>query len=53
MRTKKKSDEPQESMLPLTAAPDRDRCPAQNIAISAAAGTAMTVSLQAEAGSRD
>ena len=39
------ADEPQESMLPLTAAPV-EAPPAQTVAISAAAGTALTVSLQ-------
>jgi DNA polymerase-1 len=38
-------DEPQESMLPLNAAP-AEAPPAQSVAISAAAGTALTVSLQ-------
>jgi DNA polymerase-1 len=38
-------DEPQESMLPLNAAP-AEAPPAQTVAISAAAGTALTVSLQ-------
>jgi DNA polymerase I len=40
------ADEPQESMLPLTAAP-AEEVPAQTVAVSAAAGTALTVSLQA------
>ena len=39
------ADEPQESMLPLTAAPV-EAPPAQTVAISAAGGTALTVSLQ-------
>ena len=39
------SDEPQESMLPLTAAPT-EAAPAQAVAISAAAGTALTIFLQ-------
>ena len=39
------ADEPQESMLPLTAAP-AEALPAQTVAISAAAGTALTVSLK-------
>ena len=39
------ADEPQESMLPLTAAPVQAP-PAQTVAISAAGGTALTVSLQ-------
>ena len=39
------ADEPQESMLPLTAAPV-EAPPAQTVAISAASGTALTVSLQ-------
>jgi len=44
-------DEPQGSMLPLTDAIP-EVAPAKNIAISATAGTATTVSMQAEAGSR-
>jgi DNA polymerase I len=43
-------DEPQGSMLPLTDA-TIEVVPAKNIAISATAGTATTVSMQAEAGS--
>jgi DNA polymerase-1 len=39
------TDEPQESMLPLTAAPV-ETLPVQTVAISAAPGTAVTVSLQ-------
>jgi len=39
------SDEPQESMLPLTDAPT-EAAPAQAVAISAAAGTALTIFLQ-------
>jgi DNA polymerase-1 len=39
------ADEPQESMLPLTVAP-AEAPPAQTVAISAAAGTALTVSLR-------
>ncbi len=39
------ADEPQESMLPLTAAP-AEALSAQTVAISAAPGTALTVSLQ-------
>jgi DNA polymerase-1 len=39
------ADEPGESMLPLTAAPV-EAPPAQTVAISAAAGTAVTISLQ-------
>ena len=38
-------DEPQESMLPLTEAPP-ESLPPQTVAISAAAGTALTVSLR-------
>jgi DNA polymerase I len=44
-------DEPQGSMLPLTAAVE-EAAPARNIAISAAAGTAVSISMQAEAGAR-
>jgi len=44
-------DEPQGSMLPLTA-PPAEAVPARNVAISAAAGTALTVALQERAGSR-
>jgi DNA polymerase-1 len=44
-------DEPQGSMLPLTAAPV-EATPARNVAISAAAGTALTVSMQEGAGSQ-
>lgn len=44
-------DEHQESMLPLTAA-TAEAVPARLVAISAAAGTAVTVSLQEAAGSR-
>ena len=39
-------DEAQESMLPLTAAP-AEAPPAQTVAVSAAPGTALTISLQA------
>ena len=46
------ADEPQESMLPLTAAPV-EAPPAQTVAISAVPGIALTVSLQtAEAAAR-
>src|SRR5207245_3811894 len=45
------SDEPQESMLPLTAAPSEE-VPAQTVAISSAAGTALTVSLNNETAPR-
>ena len=45
------ADEPQGSMLPLTAAPG-EATPARNVAISAAAGTALTVSMQEGAGSQ-
>jgi DNA polymerase-1 len=46
------SDEPQESILPLTAAP-AEATPAQTVAISAVSGTALTVPLQTdEAASR-
>ena len=45
------ADEPQGSMLPLTA-PPAEAVPARNVAISAAAGTALTVSMQERAGSR-
>ena len=41
------SDEPRESMLPLTAA-TAEALPAQTVAISAAPGTAVTVSLQVD-----
>jgi DNA polymerase I len=44
-------DEPQGSMLPLTAAL-AEAAPVRNLAISTAAGTALTVSLQEVAGSR-
>jgi DNA polymerase I len=44
-------DEPQGSMLPLTG-PSAEAAPSRNIAISAAAGTALTVSMQEGAGSR-
>src|SRR6202162_3409470 len=44
-------DEPQGSMLPLTA-PLAEAAPARNLAISTAAGTALTVSMQEGAGSR-
>ncbi len=44
-------DEPQGSMLPLTA-PPAETTPARSAAISAAAGTALTVSMQEGAGSR-
>ncbi|MGH9538240.1 MAG: DNA polymerase I [Terriglobales bacterium] len=43
--------EPQESMLPLTAAP-AEAAPAQTVAISSAAGTALTASLNNPAGAR-
>jgi DNA polymerase I len=45
------ADEPQGSMLPLTA-PPVEATPARSVAISAAAGTALTVSMQEGAGSR-
>jgi DNA polymerase-1 len=45
------ADESQESMLPLTAAPT-EPAPAQVVAISTAAGTALTVSLNNPAGAR-
>ncbi len=45
------ADEPQESMLPLTAAP-AEAAPARTVAISAAAGTSLTVSMQEAAGAR-
>jgi DNA polymerase I len=45
------TDEPQGSMLPLTA-PQVEATPARSVAISAAAGTALTVSMQEGAGSR-
>ncbi len=45
------ADEPQGSMLPLTDAVP-EVAPAKNIAISAEPGTAVTVSMQTEAGSR-
>ena len=45
------ADEPQGSMLPLTAAP-AEVAPARTVAISAAPGTAVTVSMQEGAGSR-
>ena len=45
------ADEPQGSMLPLTAPPVA-ATPARSAAISAAAGTALTVSMQEGAGSR-
>ena len=45
------ADEPQGSMLPLTA-PAAEAGPARMIAISAAAGTAVTVAMQEDAGSR-
>jgi DNA polymerase-1 len=45
------ADEPQGSMLPLTA-PPVEATPARNVAISAAAGTALTVSMQEGAGSQ-
>ncbi|MGA9799182.1 MAG: DNA polymerase I [Terriglobales bacterium] len=45
------ADEPQSSMLPLTAPPP-EIAPARNLAISAAAGTAVTVAMQEGAGSR-
>ena len=44
-------DQPQGSMLPLTMAPS-EAAPARNLAISAAAGTALTVSMQEGPGSR-
>jgi len=44
-------DEPQGSMLPLTLA-SQEAAPAKNVAISTAAGTAATVSMQTEAGLR-
>jgi DNA polymerase-1 len=44
-------DEPQGSMLPLTA-PPAESAPARNVAISAAPGTALTVSMQEVAGLR-
>jgi DNA polymerase I len=44
-------DEQQSSMLPLTAAP-AEAAPTKNIAISTAAGTALTVSMQQGTGSR-
>ena len=44
-------DDSQEHMLPLTAAP-AESVPARMVAISAAAGTALTVSLQESAGAR-
>jgi DNA polymerase I len=44
-------DEPQGSMLPFTTVPVA-AAPARNIAISAATGTALTVSMQEGAGSR-
>jgi DNA polymerase I len=44
-------DEPQGSMLPLTA-PPAEAAPARNIAISTTAGDASTVSMQEGAGSR-
>jgi DNA polymerase-1 len=45
------ADESQESMLPLTAAPT-ELAPAQVVAVSTAAGTALTVSLNSPAGAR-
>jgi DNA polymerase-1 len=45
------AEEPQESMLPLSDPPDDAGRP-QQVAISAAAGTAITVSLQGDAGAR-
>jgi DNA polymerase I len=45
------ADEPQTSMLPLTAAP-AEATPAKNLAISSAPGTAVSVAMQGEAGSR-
>ena len=45
------TDDQQESMLPLTAAPT-ETVPPQTVAISAAAGTAMSVSLHGQAGDR-
>jgi DNA polymerase-1 len=45
------ADEPQGSMLRLTA-PPAEVAPAKNFAISAAAGIAVTVSMQEDAGSR-
>ena len=44
-------EEPQERMLPLTAAL-AEAVPARLVAISAAAGTALTVSMQEAAGAR-
>ncbi len=45
------SEDPQENMLPLAAAP-AEVLPARTVAISSAPGTALTVSLQTEAGAR-
>ena len=45
------TEEPQEGMLPLTAAP-AEVAPVRTVAISAAAGTAVTVSMQEGPGSR-
>ncbi|HYK51534.1 MAG TPA: DNA polymerase I, partial [Terriglobales bacterium] len=45
------TDDQQESMLPLTAVP-AETVPPQTVAISAAAGTAMSVSLHGQAGDR-
>jgi DNA polymerase I len=45
------TDEPQTSMLPLTTAP-AEAAPAKNLAISSAPGTAVSVAMQGEAGSR-
>jgi DNA polymerase I len=45
------ADESQESMLPLTTAPT-EPAPAQVVAVSTAAGTALTVSLNSPAGAR-
>ena len=45
------AEEPQESMLPLTAAP-AESAPVRTVAISAAPGTAVTVSMQEGPGSR-
>ena len=45
------AEEPQEGMLPLTAAP-AEVAPVRVIAISSAAGTAVTVSMQEGTGSR-
>ena len=45
------ADEPQESMLPLAAAP-AEAAPARMVAISAAAGTSLTVPMQEAAGAR-